>query len=192
MRLLKFAQKEVDSGVIRTDNLLLRRPEMDDYIAWARLRTASADFLRPYEPLWTSDEHTRHMYRQRMRRQEADINKGTGMPWFIFDLSNPEQLMGGLTLSNIRRGVSQTGTLGYWMGEPFAGQGHMREAVLGVCKWAFYRNDLHRIEAATVKDNHRSQRVLLGCGFEREGEARQYLRINGEWRDHILFAKILG
>ncbi len=125
-----------------------------------------------------------------MRRQEADINSGRGLPWFLFDRANPEILFGGLTLSNIRHGVAQTATLGYWMGQPYAGHGYMREAVDAIAAHVFEVHNLHRIEAATLVDNMRSQKLLEKCKFQREGIARSYLKINDEWHDHVLFARL--
>ncbi len=190
MRLLNFTNRNAPPDELQTERLILRRPTMDNYLAWAELRRRSAEFLRPYEPQWTTDELSRASYRARMRRHEADITAGRGLPWFLFDHADPKQLLGGITLSNLRRGVSDTATLGYWMGEPYAGKGYMSEAVNAVCLAAFDYHKLHRIEAATVLDNQRSQRLLLSCGFQKEGTARAYLKINGAWRDHMLFARL--
>ena len=88
------------------------------------------------------------------------------------------------------RGPVQAGTLGYWVGQPFARQGYMREAVLAACDWAFHRLDLCRIEAGIVPGNERSRRVLEGTGFAEEGRASAYLEIAGQRRDHILFALV--
>ncbi|MEP1206649.1 MAG: GNAT family protein [Rhizobiaceae bacterium] len=190
MRLLNFASRYPEPARLITKRTILQRPQPQDYTAWAKLRRDSADFLRPFEPAWTADELTRSAFRARLRRQEADIASGRGLPWFIFDRKNPEILFGGLTVSNIRRGVAETGSLGYWMGREFAHQGYMKEAVLAVCDDVFNIHHLHRIEAATVLENEQSQGLLRRCGFQQEGIARRYLRINGEWRDHILFARL--
>ncbi|MEO1399515.1 MAG: GNAT family protein, partial [Pseudomonadota bacterium] len=159
-----------------------------------RLRRDSADFLRPYEPQWTRDELSRSAFRARLRRQESEITSGRGIPWLLFldpkENDGSSALIGGLSLSNIRRGVSDTATLGYWMGERYAGQGYMAEAVRAVCAYAFNHLGLHRIEAATVLDNERSQRLLARCGFVEEGIARGYLKIAGDWRDHRLYARL--
>jgi ribosomal-protein-alanine N-acetyltransferase len=133
---------------------------------------------------------SRSAFRARLRRQEADIASGRGLPWFLFDRENPDILLGGLTISNIRRGVAETGTLGYWMGSAYANRGLMKEALLAVCDDVFKVHGLHRIEAATVFENEQSQGLLKRCGFREEGTARRYLRINGEWRDHVLFARL--
>ena len=190
MRLLNFASRYPEPAKLITERTILQRPRSQDYHQWAKLRRDSADFLRPFEPAWTPDELSKSAFRSRVRRQEADINSGRGLPWFVFSLEQPDRLMGGLTISNIRRGVAETGTLGYWMGLEFAHQGYMREALLAVCDHVFSVHRLHRIEAATVPENEQSQGLLKRCGFRQEGRARNYLRINGEWRDHILFARL--
>ena len=96
-------------------------------------------------------------------------------------------LLGGLTLGLVRRGVAQACTLGYWMGERHAGKGHMTEAVRGALRFAFSDLALHRVEAACLPNNLASRRLLERVGFQREGEARAYLRINGVWADHFLY-----
>ena len=154
------------------------------------MREQSFEFLQPWEPKWAWNELAKSSFRNRLRQQEADINSGRGMHWFLTDKSAPGTVLGGIALTNIRRGVAQMGTLGYWVGEPLAGKGMMAEAVNAICHCAFVDLDLHRVEAATVLDNERSQRLLIRCGFVKEGVARDYLQINGAWRDHILFARL--
>ncbi len=192
MKLLKMSSSESYPEDIYTDRLILRRPKLSDFEQWSDLRQMSADFLQPYEPRWANDELSRSSFKARLRRQEADINSGRGLPWFVLANNSKPKLLGGLTLSNIRRGVAQAATLGYWMGEPFAGLGYMSEAVTAVSASAFEVHRLHRIEASTVLNNTRSQGLLKKCGFEREGVAKSYLKINGQWEDHILFARING
>jgi len=97
--------------------------------------------------------------------------------------------VGALTLSNVRRGVAQTGTLGYWIGEPHARRGYMTSAVRLMCDFAFRHLGLHRVEAACLPQNTPSIGLLRKTGFA-EGLARGYLKIAGEWRDHLLFARL--
>jgi ribosomal-protein-alanine N-acetyltransferase len=99
-------------------------------------------------------------------------------------------LVGGLTLANIRRGCAQAGSLGYWMGAPYARRGYMTAAVKAVIPFAFGTLKLHRIEAACIPTNVASVRLLEKNGFKREGFARQYLCIDGVWQDHFLYAKL--
>ncbi len=98
--------------------------------------------------------------------------------------------MGAITLSNVRRGVAETGTLGYWIGQPHSGRGVATAAVQAVVGYAFDKLKLHRLEAACLPTNHGSRRVLEKSGFRNEGRARAYLKINGEWADHLLFGLV--
>lgn len=174
---------------IRAGGLLLRLPAVTDYPAWAELRAASRAHLTPFEPEWSSDELTRAAYRRRMRRYMHDVREDQGYPFFILRAEDNE-LLGGVTISNVRRGVSQAAALGYWIGERHAGRGFMTIAVRAIVAMAFTDLRLHRLEAACLPSNQASIRVLAKCGFQREGLARRYLKINGAWRDHELFALI--
>jgi ribosomal-protein-alanine N-acetyltransferase len=86
--------------------------------------------------------------------------------------------------------VAQSASVGYWCGLPFVRQGLTLAAVRAVVAYAFERQNLHRLEAATVPENAASQALLEQAGFERQGFARGYLKINGEWRDHVLFGRL--
>jgi ribosomal-protein-alanine N-acetyltransferase len=175
--------------VIRGDGLLLRPFESRDFDAWAALRDKSRDFLTPWEPTWGSDDLTRSAFRRRVRRNEEEILRDEAYPLLIFREADGA-LLGGLTFGQVRRGVSQTATLGYWMGEPHAGRGYMGTAVRQACVYAFASLHLHRIEAACLPNNMRSIRLLESAGVRREGVARSYLRINGIWHDHVLYARL--
>jgi ribosomal-protein-alanine N-acetyltransferase len=171
------------------DSVVMRAPQMSDHAEWAELRSASRDFLTPWEPIWPSDDLTRAAFRRRIRRYAEDQRADLAYPFFIY--RKPDNvLVGGLTLANIRRGCAQAGSLGYWMGAPYAGQGHMTAAVNTVLPFAFGTLRLHRVEAACIPGNQASIRLLEKTGFRREGIARQYLCINGVWQDHILFARL--
>ncbi|MCC2095356.1 MAG: GNAT family N-acetyltransferase [Hyphomicrobiales bacterium] len=187
MALFRFSRSFSENRHIRGEGVYLRPPAASDFRQWAALREASRAFLVPWEPLWPADDLTRTAFRRRLRRQEEELLRDETYPFFLFR-NTDDELLGGLTLGQIRRGVAQTGTLGYWMGEPYAGKGYMSRAVRAVCRYGFSTLQLHRIEAACLLHNDASQRVLDSCGFKREGHARAYLRINGQWQDHILFA----
>ena len=98
-------------------------------------------------------------------------------------------LVGGLALANIRRGVAQAGSLGYWVGAPYVRRGYMTAAVRALIPVAFDVLRLHRLEAACIPTNLASVRLLEKTGFRREGYARAYLCINGIWQDHLLYAR---
>lgn len=172
---------------IRGKGLALRPPRLEDFDAWAALREASRDFLKPWEPVWPSDDLTKPAFRRRLKRYAREIEDDSAYPFFLFREADGA-LLGGLTLGMVRRGVSQAATLGYWMGQPHAGAGAMTTGVRLACTYAFETLRLRRIEAACVPYNIASTRVLEKVGFQREGYARQYLCIDGLWQDHLLFA----
>lgn len=167
----------------------LRQPEDRDWRPWADLRAASRDFLMPWEPTWPADALTREAFRRRLRRYGIDWREDVGYSFFIFRVGD-NALLGGVTLGNVRRGVAQSGTLGYWIGHSYARQGHMSDSLRAVTAFAFATLQLHRLEAACLPTNKASQGVLRKLGFKEEGYARKYLRINGAWCDHLLFALI--
>jgi len=179
--------KSAARPVITTPRLYLRLPVMGDWADWARLRAQSREFLIPWEPAWGDDDLTRPAFRDRLRRYRGYAQEGLGFALFLF-CGSQNILMGGVTISNIRRGAVQSATIGYWMGSNHAGQGYMTEAVGALIPFLINDLQLHRIEAACVPENERSIRLLLGQGFMQEGLARNYIRINGHWRDHLLFA----
>lgn len=169
-------------------HVALRSPVAADFEPWSRLRHDSRNFLEPWEPTWAPDELSRDAFRRRLRRYAQAARDGTGHIFFIFDKKSGV-LMGGCQLSNIRQGVAQSAaTLGYWMGERYAGKGMMTDAVIALTRYCVAKLGLHRIEAACLPDNLASRRVLTKAGFVEEGVARKYLKINGKWRDHMLFA----
>ena len=113
----------------------------------------------------------------------------TGYAFYVFRKTD-DALLGGVTLSQLRRGVTQSCSLGYWIGEPFARKGYMTAGLAALVGFIFDEVHLHRIEAACVPTNLASKALLLRTGFTLEGYARQYLCINGIWRDHLLFAML--
>jgi ribosomal-protein-alanine N-acetyltransferase len=177
--------------VVEGEGVFLRAPQMTDFSEWAALREASRDFLTPWEPVWPEDDLTRGAFRRRLRRYAEDMGSDMAYPYFLFRRTD-SALLGGLTLTNIRRGVAQAGSLGYWIGAPFAHQGQMTRAVRVLLPFAFGALGLHRVEAACIPSNEPSRRLLERCGFRREGVAREYLCINGIWQDHLLYARLQG
>jgi [ribosomal protein S5]-alanine N-acetyltransferase len=191
MALFRLARSTEAQLLLRGDGLYLRPAIGADYLAWARLREQSRAFLTPWEPIWPIDDLTRTAFRRRLRRQGEEMARDESFAFLIFDATSDE-LLGGLTLGGVRRGVSQAATLGYWMGAPHAGKGHMTRAVAAVVRFGFGALRLHRIEAACIPDNASSIALLERNGFRHEGFARAYLKINDAWRDHVLLALLEG
>jgi [ribosomal protein S5]-alanine N-acetyltransferase len=171
------------------EGVLLRIPQAPDYTDWTALREESRDFLTPWEPTWPADDLSRSAFRRRIRRYSEDLRTDQGYAFLIIR-SSDNTLVGGLTLANIRRGVAQAGSIGYWMGRPFVRQGYMTAAVRAIMPFAFASLRLHRLEAACIPSNVGSIRLLEKTGFVREGYAREYLCINGIWQDHLLYGRL--
>lgn len=176
---------------VETERMTLRLPDHGDWRQWSEVREASAEFLIRWEPVWSNDHLTRRAFSNRVYWAQRAEAQGTALPMLLIRRAD-QQLLGALTLDNIRRGPSQTGTFGYWIGEPFARQGYMREAILALTHHAFTRLDLSRLEAACLPENLPSRGVLEKCGFKYEGVAQSYLQINGRWRNHVLYANLRG
>lgn len=168
------------------ERVFVRPPERGDYDEWADLRARSRGFLSPWEPSWPADALSRGNFRARLARYAEEWRTDQGYNFFIF--RSDERLLGGVGLSNLRRGVAETASLGYWVGEQYARQRYMTAALPLVLDFAFDRLRLHRVEAACLPTNIASRTVLLRTGFQQEGYARNYLLIDGKWQDHLLFA----
>ncbi len=189
MAFLRSVPSPEAGPIIRAEKVWLRVPQMADFPEWAHLRGSSESFLRPWEPEWCSDELTRSAFRRRLRYYQRDLKDGTGYAFFLFR-NGDNKLLGGVTLTNARRGVSQSVSIGYWIGEAYSRQGYMTAALRALVPFVFNTLGFHRIEAACLPSNDASRQLLENCGFQREGFAQKYLKINGLWQDHLLFAAI--
>jgi [ribosomal protein S5]-alanine N-acetyltransferase len=177
------------TSAVDGNGVMLRPPHPGDFAEWAALRDTSRAFLTPWEPIWPTDDLTRSAFRRRLRRYAEDQRSDQAYTFFIYRKTD-NALVGGLTLANVRRGVAQTGSLGYWIGAPHARHGYMTAAVKAILPFAFVALRLHRLEAACIPTNAASVGLLEKCGFTREGYAREYLCINGTWQDHLLYARL--
>lgn len=174
---------------IETARLTLRPPRHGDFRAWSTLREESRAFLTPWEPVWADDHLSRTAFRHRVGWTQKAIRTERAFPFFVHDRMSGE-LLGAVTLDNIRRGPAQSGTVGYWIGERHARKGYMREALTAVVAYAFETLNLGRVEAGCLPENTASRRLLEQSGFKYEGVAQAYLQINGRWRDHVLYAAL--
>lgn len=187
MAFLKSMTRAEVAPLISGRQIYLRGPLMRDYQEWAELRTTSRSYLAPWEPTWPTDDLSRASFRRRMRRYQRDVREDIAYPFLAFRRLD-DVLVGGCTLSNIQRGVQQSCALGYWAGEAHAGKGYITEAVKLLSQFVFDELHLHRLQAACLLDNEASKIVLTKAGFTQEGVARNYLKINGRWQDHLVFS----
>ena len=169
--------------------IYLRSPVLGDWQAWSALREASREFLMPWEPSWAPDALSKASFRRRVDHVRHEWEQETGYSFLLF-AKKDDCLLGGITLSNVRRGVAQTGSLGYWVGKPHARLGYMSEAIAAISRFSFDELRLNRLEAACLEHNHASRGLLVKSNFRQIGYARQYLRIAGKWQDHLLFEKL--
>lgn len=173
------------------EGIRMRPPRAGDYAQWSALRLASREFLQPWEPAWPADDLTRTAYNRRLAAYQRELDLSLGYAFLVFR-KRDDALVGGLSLSNVRRGVAMMGTIGYWVGAPYAREGFTLAAVKCISAFAFGPLQLHRLEAACVPDNEASRNLLLRAGFRQEGQATAYLKINGVWRDHLIFGLVAG
>jgi len=176
---------------VETERMTLRAPLHSDYRQWAALRRESAEFLKPWEPTWSPTHLTRKSFTNRVYWAQRSISNGSAVPLFLIRRDD-NALLGAITLDSIRRGPAQAGTCGYWIGQPFARAGYMREALTAMVHYAFTTLDLSRVESACLPENVASRGVLEKCGYKYEGVAQSYLQIDGRWRTHVLYANLHG
>lgn len=165
----------------------IRPPRPSDQRRWLDLRRESARFLRPFEPAWPHDALTPTAFRRRLWRIYEEWRLKSGYGFLIFRRED-NALLGGVTITNLRRGVVQGASIGYWIGAPHLRQGYMFEALNLCLDFCFTSLELNRVEAACLPENEASKKLLQKSGFQSEGVARDYLCINGQWRDHETFA----
>ena len=147
----------------------LRHPAMGDYAAWAELRALSRQHLTVWEPQWARDELARSAFRRRLRQYQREMREDQGYAFLIFREADAT-LLGGLSISNVRRGVAQAASVGYWIGAaPRAPRPHDATRVEAMLPFAFDTLGLHRLEAACLPHNAASARVLEKAGLPARG-----------------------
>ena len=149
---------------------------------------SNKEHLREFEPARDNSFYEVEVQRKILIESYKQLMIGTGMDLGIY---LKDKLIGKIKVSNIVHGVFKSAFIGYSIDKEHEGKGYMKEAVLLVEKYCKQYLDLHRLEASVLVDNIKSKRVLLKSGFEEIGINKKYLYINGEWRDHITFYKIL-
>ncbi len=168
-----------------TERLLLKPLAPNDAAAVLNYLDRNREFLCPWEPVKPEGFYTME-YQAAILDKELDMmERSMLLKWWIIKKDNPEQLIGMIAFNNIVRGAFQSCHLGYRLDEREINQGYMTEALRKAIEVAFEEHKLHRIEANIMPRNTRSLRVVQKLGFEEEGLAKKYLKINGVWEDHI-------
>ncbi len=162
--------------------------------AWARAmldyQVRNREHFAPWEPTPGGMFYTELFWAMRMRQRELDWKDSRGAFFLVMPEKEAGRVIGTVSLSNINRGVFQGCHLGYNIDHAHQGQGLMREAVEAVIAFAFGTLRLHRVQANYQPENERSAALLKRLGFQIEGHARDYLFLNGAWRDHVLTSLI--
>jgi len=144
-------------------------------------------FLKSFEPSRDEGFYTLNNQKRTLAESYKQFLNGNGINLGIY---KNNKIIGKIRISNIVMGVFKNAFIGYSMDEKEQNKGYMKEAVKLVVIYAFEELELHRIEATTLVDNEKSQRVLRNCGFKELGISEKYLYINGKWRDHMVFYKV--
>ena len=185
-RLVIAIQSLLSKKKLTGERVFLRPPKRRDALKWQKLRMSSKSFLVPWEPSWDASSCTRRAYLRYFKNSNYLANMDRAYSFLIFK-TDDKTLLGGINIGNVRRGVSQSASLGYWIGEKYSRNGYMKEALKLLIPSLFIDLRLNRIEAATLEENIASKNLLKKIGFKKEGVLRKYLKINGTWRDHILY-----
>lgn len=172
-----------------TPRLILRLPHRKDYSEWQNLRLRNENFLRAWEPRRHDDAHSERQFLERVQWAKKSFQSKRAVSVLI-ELKEFDAIIGAITLDNIRYGPAQAASVGYWLGEEFTKQGYMSEALARIVSYGFSDLDLSRIEAAVLEANKPSRKLLETSGFRYEGLARNYLQIDGRWRNHLLYSNL--
>jgi ribosomal-protein-alanine N-acetyltransferase len=173
---------------LRTERLALRLPELADADAMAVLFRDNRAFLQPYYPTFEPSIFTRQGWLERVRALHEEYRMGRSLRLGIFPLDQPNVAFGVANFTMFQRDPLFGCNLGYSLGETFQGNGYMHEALTEAIPYVFENLHIHRIAANYMPTNARSGKVLEKLGFRIEGTARDYLRIDGRWEDHVMTA----
>ena len=183
-RKLPFEQAMTQTGYL----VYIHAWRRQDAGEWVKLRAKNRDFLQPFEPLWPpkltlEDFERRRQYFEREMEQDRSYN-------FMIRRLSDRVLIGGVNISYLRRAAMQCASISYWLGQEYIKQGYMKESLSLLECFAFEIADIHRLEAYCLPCNYASISLLKSANYVDEGIAHKYLRINGDWQDHLRYAKL--
>jgi ribosomal-protein-alanine N-acetyltransferase len=176
--------RKADQVSIETERLVLRLPRRGDETPLTRFYTDNRAFLQPWSPTFAEELFSQRGWRDRIDATHAEYRSGRGLRLLMASKSRAE-IVGVVNFTSITSFPSYLCNLGYSLGQTWQGQGLMAEALVAAIRYVFQELDLHRIEANYMPRNQRSARVLQKLGFRIEGEAKDYLLIDGRWEDHV-------
>ncbi|MEU4387305.1 GNAT family N-acetyltransferase [Promicromonospora sp. NPDC023805] len=171
-----------------TDDVTLRELTKDDAEALARAYWRNREHLAPWDPVRPEAFYTEEWHKEHLWALVLENSTGRAL-YTAFEVDG--EIVGRLNLTDIVHGAFENGHVGYWLDARFTGQGLMTRAVEALVEHARDELGLHRLQAATLPHNEVSQAVLTRVGFERIGFAPGYLKIAGQWQDHVLFQLLL-
>ncbi len=163
----------------------LRPIQVRDAAAWYELRARNQAWLAAWEATTPGGASQQLTFKQMVRRLRRDARAGRVLPFAVL---YEGKLVGQLTVANIIWGSVCSASMGYWVDQRRAGRGIIPTAVALATDHCFQTVGLHRMEVAIRPENLASLRVVEKLGFRPEGLRPNYLHIDGEWRDHLVFA----
>ncbi len=170
---------------IQVGEFILRTPKKSDMHQWLSVRNRNFHQLQQWEGAWDNyplSTRDFEFYRNRV----SNNDKACG--FCIFAPQN--RLIGGINLNNMRFGMVMGAELGYWLDGKYRNQGIMTQCLAKIVEFGFNHHHFHRIEAYIIPENHASRQILLKNGFEFEAMVKEKFCINGQWRDHELYAVV--
>lgn len=172
-----------------TQRLLLKPARFVDAHTLLDYQLRNRDYLQAWEPLRETHFYQLETMQQRLSDMEKNMLAGNSLHLLLFR-PDESRMLGECNFTQIMRGPFNACYLGFSLDQHAQGCGLMHEALQAAIEYMFTQEKLHRIMASYRPENMRSEALLLRLGFEQEGRARSYLKINGHWTDHILTARI--
>jgi ribosomal-protein-alanine N-acetyltransferase len=171
---------------LKTGRTILRMPEPAEAEQVVKYYKKNRDRLVSAGPAWPPDYLTTAHWEAQLATNLQEFQNDVSLRLFLFDRNNPENVVGSANLSNVVRNAAQFCYMGYSIDGDCEGKGQMKESLQSVITYGFTAMNLHRIMANYQPENGRSGGLLRSLGFNVEGYARDYLYIDGKWRDHVL------
>lgn len=175
---------------LTTDRLLMRVPAAADVPAIVRFVTGNADFLKPWEPRRSPAYYSPANWQMQVHRFHDEFRHDQSLRLILTPRTEPDRIVGMVNFTGFMRGVAHFCFLGYSLAKAEQGKGYMTESLEAAIRYVFQELNMHRIMANYMPHNERSAGVLKRLGFQIEGYAKDYLLIDGAWRDHVLTARL--